>query len=124
LNRAGIYSLDAIAIAAPIQLSPDMHQPPLKIALGLAVPAIEAWLLCGLNPHVTEAAWINGMREGRTPYTRPGLKIEVYGTSRPSLEVETEAMKTAASRLAANLNHLESLFPHGFGALQADLRRW
>ena len=106
------------------QFRPRTDQPPLKIALGLAVPAIEAWLLCGVNPHVTEAAWINGMREGRTPYTKPGLKFEVYGTSRPSLEVETEAMKTAASRLAANLNDLVILFPHGFGAFQADLRRW
>jgi hypothetical protein len=106
------------------QLRPRPHQAPLKTALGLAVPAIEAWLLSGVNPHVTEAAWINGLKDGRAPYTRPDLKNEVYGTSRPSLEVETETMKTAASRLAANLNSLETLFPHGFGALQADLRSW
>jgi hypothetical protein len=107
------------------QLRPRPHKPPLKIALGLAVPAIEAWLLCGVNPHVTEAAWINGMKAGQNPpYTRPNLKDELYGTSRPSLPVETEAMKTAASRLAASLNNLETLFPHGFGALQADLRKW
>jgi hypothetical protein len=35
----------------------------LKIAIGLAVPAIEAWLLCGVDPHITEAAWINGLKE-------------------------------------------------------------
>jgi hypothetical protein len=45
-------------------------------------------------------------------------------TARPSLEVETEVMKTSASGLAANLNNLKTLFPHGFGALEADLRRW
>jgi hypothetical protein len=106
------------------QLRPRPHPSPLKIALGSAVPAIEAWLLCGVNPHVTEAAWINGMREGRPPYTKPSLKSELYGTSHPSLAVETKAMKTAASRLAANLNNLEICFPHGFGALKADLRRW
>ncbi len=106
------------------QVRPRQHQPPLKIALGLAVPAIEAWLLSGVNPHVTEAAWINGMKTGQEPYTRPSLKDELYGTSHPSLAVETEVMKTAASRLAANLQNLEILFPHGFGALQADLRSW
>ena len=88
------------------------------------MPAIEAWLLCGANPHITESAWINGMREGRTPYTRASLKNELYGTSHPSLVVETEAMMSAASRLAADLLAIERLFPHGFGALQADLRRW
>lgn len=106
------------------QVHPRQHQPPLKTALGLAVPAIEAWLLCGVNPDVTEAAWINGMKGGRTPYTRRGLKSELYGTSHPSLAVETAAMKTAASRLAANIKNLETLFPHGFGALQTDLRTW
>lgn len=103
---------------------PRQHQPPLKIALGLAVPTIEAWLLSGVNPHVSEAAWINGMKAGREPYTRPSLKDEFYGTSHPSLAVETEAMKTAALRIAANLKNFEILFPHGFGALQNDLKRW
>jgi hypothetical protein len=106
------------------QFRPRQNQPPLKIALGLAVPAIEAWLLCGVNPHVTEAAWINGMSEGRTPYTTSSLKDELYGTSHPSLAVETGAMKTAASRLTANLDHLEIMFPQGFGALMADLKKW
>jgi hypothetical protein len=106
------------------QVRPRQHQPPLKIALGLAVPAIEAWLLCGVNAHVTEAAWINGMDQGQMPYTRPNLKNELYGTARPSLAVETEAMTSAASRLAANLNNLEILFPQGFGALRGDLKRW
>jgi hypothetical protein len=106
------------------QFRPRPHQPPLKMAVGLAVPAIEAWLLCGVNPQVTEMAWINGMKEGQTPYTKEKLKNEVYGTSRPSLEVETKAMKIAASRLATNLNILETLFPCGFGALKADLKSW
>lgn len=106
------------------QVRPRPDQPPLKIALGLAVPAIEAWLLCGVNPHVTEAAWINGMKEGQMPYSRPDLKQELYGTSRPSLAIETETMKSAALRLIADFSSLERLFPFGFGALQTDLRRW
>jgi hypothetical protein len=98
--------------------------PPLKIALGLAVPAIEAWLLCGVDPHVTEAAWISGLKQGPMPYTKMELKHKLYGTSHPSLEVETEAMKKAASRLAKNLSPLESLFAQGFGPLQNSLKGW
>lgn len=77
------------------QVRPRQHIPPLKVAIGLAVPSIEAWLLCGINPHVSEAAWINGVREGRLPYTKDSLKAEVYGTSHPSLLIETEAMRQA-----------------------------
>ena len=119
-----LCQLRRIAEEVRQQARPRAHQPPLKIALGSAVPAIEAWLLCGVNPHVTEAAWINGMREGRLSYTRPALKTELYGTSRPSLAVETEAMKNAASRLVSDLKNLETAFPQGFGALQADLKKW
>jgi hypothetical protein len=101
-------------------------RPALKAAIGLAVPAIEAWLLCGVNPHVTEAAWINGLKEmrGRMPYTKAGLKQELYGTAHPSLALETERMTAAASRLAADTSILESLFPFGFGTLAESLRSW
>jgi hypothetical protein len=106
------------------QVRPRQHQATLKIALGLAVPAIEAWLLCGVDPHVTEAAWINGLKEGRMPYTKGSLKNQLYGTSHPSLAIETEAMKAAAARIAVNLSLVENLFPGGFGSLQKDLRGW
>jgi hypothetical protein len=99
-------------------------RPPLKIALGLAVPAIEAWLLCATDPHVTEAAWINGLKAGRMPYSKGNLKQQLYGTPHPSLAVETEAMKAAATRLSRDLSAIESLFPHGFGALLRSLRSW
>jgi hypothetical protein len=113
-------------IAADVwqQVRPRTHQTPLKTALGTAVPAIEAWLLCGVNPHLSEAAWFIGLKEGRMPYSKRGLKHELYGTSHPSLAVETGAMKKAAVRLTSGLHHLEKMFPQGFGALQADLKRW
>jgi hypothetical protein len=58
------------------------------------------------------------------PYTKTALKDKLYGNSRPSLPVETEAMKIAATRLAKDFNSLENLFPVGFGNLRADLRNW
>ena len=103
---------------------PRATLPPLKIALGLAVPAIEAWLLCGVDSHVTEAAWINGLKQGAMPYTKAKLKHKLYGTSHPSLDIETEAMKKAASRLAENLSSLENLFAQGFGPLRDSLKDW
>ena len=96
------------------------------IALGLAVPAIEAWLLCDVDSHVTEAAWANGLKDerGRMPYTKKGLKQQLYGTSHPSLALETEKMKEAATRIAGNPGFVEAAFPQGFGALVRSLRSW
>lgn len=122
--KCRLCQLRHIADEVQQQVHPRQNLPPLKIGFGLAVPTIEAWLLCGVNPHVTEAAWINGLKEGRTPFTKESLKQEFYGTSHPSLAIETEDMKRAARRLASSLSTMESLFPHGFGALLRNLRGW
>jgi hypothetical protein len=106
------------------QVRPREGRAALKIALGLAVPAIEAWLLCGINPHVTEAVWINGLKSGAMPYSKGSLKLQLYGTSHPSLAIEMEAMKKAATRLSQDFSAIEKLFPHGFGALAKSLRSW
>ena len=104
------------------QLRPVPGRPQIKIAVGIAVPAVEAWYRCGLDPHVTEAAWIAGLPSA--PYTRTSLKEDVYGTSRPSLELETRRATKEARRLAQDLQLLEQCFPTGFGALARDVRNW
>ena len=106
------------------QLRPIQGRPQIKIAVGLAVPAIEAWYRCGLDPHVTEAAWIASLPSGHFPYTTRSLKEDVYGTSRLSLELETRCATKEARRLAQNLQLLEQCFPTGFGALTRDVRSW
>jgi len=93
-------------------------------AIGVAVPAIEAWLLCGRDPTVTEAAWVAGQESGRPPYTRAELKARVYGTSRPSLPWETKRALEEISRHRGDVRRLEHDFPLGFGALARDLRGW
>ena len=123
-SKCRLCQLQRIVSEVQQQVRPVPNRPPLKIALGVAVPQIEAWLLCGADPHVTEAAWINGLKTGQKPYTQPGLKEQLYGTSHPSLPIETEAMKIAATRLAADLSGLKNLFPVGFGNLQSDLASW
>ncbi len=103
---------------------PVQGRPRIKIAVGIAVPAVEAWYQCGRDPHVTEAAWIAGLSSGRFPYTTSRLKEDVYGTSRPSLELETRCATEEARRLVQDLPLLEQCFPTGFGALAREVRNW
>ncbi len=93
-------------------------------AVGLAVPAIEAWYLCGRDTSVTEAAWVNGQAAGRPPYTRRELKWRVYGTERPSLPLEIRRAVQEVTRQQGDLRRLENDFPQGFGSLARDLRSW
>lgn len=106
------------------KLGPVPHRGPLRTAVGLAVPAIEAWYLCGNDPNVSESAWKQGLAEGRTPYTRNQLKQRAYGTDRPSLALETECATREAQRIALDLDLLAKKFPIGFGALRSDLGKW
>lgn len=105
-------------------LSAMSTRSPLKVALGLAVPQIEAWYRCGLDPHVTEAEWVRKLQGERLTYDKQSLKKSAYGVDRISNFDRTELAKQAAQRLATNLDQLEQLFPNGFGCLVRDLRNW
>ncbi|MDR0352632.1 MAG: hypothetical protein LBI02_04530 [Opitutaceae bacterium] len=91
--------------------------------VGIAVPAMEAWCLCGRDERVTEAAWAAGQHAGAPPYTRKELKTRVYGTDRPTLAHETEVALAAVRRHRHDTRRLEYDFP-GFAALASDLRSW
>jgi hypothetical protein len=93
-------------------------------AVGLAVPAVEAWYLCGRDTSITEAAWIEGQQAGRAPYTRRELKWKVYGTDRPTLPHEIKRAVQEVSRHHGDVRRLENDFPQGFGSLARDLRSW
>lgn len=97
----------------------------MKVAIGLAVPAIEAWYLCGIDPHVSEAAWARKLQQGeRITYTRSTLKKSVYGTERPTIEIMKRHATTAATRLVSDLSGIGRLFPEGFGSFVNDVRNW
>lgn len=102
----------------------DVPYEPIKTAVGLAVPAIEAWYLCGKDTNVSENAWVQAMREHRRPYTRRVLKERVYGTSRPNRALETRCATDEMTRVVQDLGRLERQFPVGFGSLLHDLRQW
>jgi hypothetical protein len=99
-------------------------QPELKVAVGLPVPAIEAWYLAGKNHEVGEPGWIVGLANGRPPFTRPQLKKLVYGTDRPSLELETECAVREARRIITDMSAIETALPAGFGLMARTIRSW
>jgi hypothetical protein len=91
--------------------------------VGVAVPAIEAWYLCGRDPTVSEEAWSAGLSESRPPYTRRELKERIYGTDRPNLALQTSHALKAVRAHSRDTRRIEYDFP-GFAALAADLRTW
>jgi len=106
------------------QLKNVLGRVPLKIAIGVAVPAIEAWWLCKSNPQISEAAWEQGLIEKREPYSKLELKRRLYGSDYRSLELMTRKMTEAAQVIAGDLPALERTFPEGFGSLAKELRSW
>lgn len=92
-------------------------------AAGLAVPAAEAWYLCGRDEQVGEEQWRAERDAGRVPYTRRELKLRVYGTERPTLPQAVTHAAAAARRHARDLRRLENDFL-GFAVMADDLRGW
>jgi len=110
--------------SALAKVNPLPNRRAMKTALGLAVPAIEAWYRCGLDPHVTEFEWVRKLQGEILTYDKRSLKISAYGSDPSSNFHRTEVGKQAALRLATNLEQLEQRFPNGFGALLRDLQHW
>jgi len=107
------------------RLRPVPGRIPLRLAIGLAIPAIEAWYLCGKDPTVTEAAWVNGRREGKLPYTRAELKVRAYSTDRPSLDEEVATAISQSQRHAKDaLTSLRQWFPAGCGSMLGSMEGW
>lgn len=105
---------------------PGAGRRPLRVALGLAVPSVEAWLLFAKDHRVGEALWSTAWpKESRTGAVRE-LKSVLYDTDRPTLQREMERMTREATRLVAErrLAALETHFPAGFGHLARELRQW
>ncbi len=123
-SRIGRLQRELRLVTARLASVPQRSE--LKVALGLAVPTIEAWYRCGLDPHVNEATWIRALQSNEYPYDARRLKRDVYGTDRPSLELAREVAAQQAQRLfdEKRLGLLEQLFPIGFGSLTNELRSW
>jgi hypothetical protein len=120
--RCRLCQLRAVFRRATKTLPPAHGRRRVLRAMGLAVPAAEAWYLCGLDETVGEAGWIAARETGgEAPYTRRELKLRVYGTERPTLPLALEHAAKAARRHARDLRRLENDFP-GFARMADDLR--
>src|SRR5712691_1897490 len=64
------------------RLTPVPDREIIKVAIGLAVPAIEAWYLCGMDTHVNEATWMRKLQGERITYDKRSLKSASYGSDR------------------------------------------
>jgi hypothetical protein len=123
-DRCRFCQARKIIAQARKQLKARKGRPELKVAIGLAVPAIEAWYLVGKEHEVGEAAWRAGLAARKPPFTTPKLKQLVYGTDRPSLEHETERAVAEARRIIDDIKAIETAFPAGFGLMANEIRSW
>lgn len=96
----------------------------LKVAVGLAIPTIEAWLLCGNDPRGAEAAWhqSDAAKQGAT--YRKILKTVLYGSEISPQQKRNQIARDADTRLAQDINLLETHFPIGFRPLAEAIRNW
>lgn len=121
--RCRLCQLRAVFRQTVKKLPPARGRDRVSRGIGVAVPAIEGWYLCGRDERVTEQVWLKGQETGVPPYTRSELKFRVYGTDRPSLRHEIDCALQEVARHSRDSRRLENDFP-GFAALARDLRAW
>jgi hypothetical protein len=123
-ERCRLCRARKIIAKAQKKLKARQGRPELKVAIGLAVPAIEAWYLAGKNRQVGEAASRQAGAPGRLPFTRLQLKQMVYGTDRPFRELEIECAVKETRRIICDLKAIDTAFPAGFGLMANEIRSW
>ncbi len=124
-NACRLCQLYGVAEKTMRRLMKKSDRPPIQIALGLAVPALEAWYLAGKDSEVSEQAWLDIQNGDAHYYDRKELKRRVYQTIRPTLQQQTARAIEETTRLKrGQLRMLEQLFPMGFGNLARMVRQW
>ena len=96
---------------------------PLLVAIGLAVPAIEAWYLHGIDIHSTESHFQRESPRALTTVRRQ-LKISAYGSVAVPQRVLTAKAIDHCTRIATDIGSLQQAFPSGFGTFARSLRLW
>lgn len=123
-DRCRFCQLRSMVNCVQLGLRPVPSRAPIKTAVGVALPAIEAWYRVGHAANMNEAALIERVNVGGSFDLKRDLKRDVYGADRPSLELETARAIEEAERLLADLDALEAAFPNGFGLFAQSVRLW
>lgn len=97
---------------------------PLKVAVGTPVPTLEAWLLAGVRPDVTEAAWAVARREGRAQATPGALKLAAYGGRNVVTGIMRPRARTLIREALERGDLLATTFPGGYAPLEDAIRAW
>jgi hypothetical protein len=123
-QRCRFCQLKRIAVDFESSIRPRPNGTPLRTAIGLAAPEIEAWYLCGLYGWATESMWLEALDSRRHVTYRARLKPNAYGIDRAPGGVKTTKAREHAARLAGDLERLETCFQNGFGPLAREIRSW
>jgi hypothetical protein len=95
-----------------------------RTAVGVAVPAIEAWLLAGLDSRASEASWAQAQREARFFQIKRALKLAAYGAARVGEQVAIPRARHLILEALRKGDLLRQSFPAGFGAFADDILAW
>jgi hypothetical protein len=117
--------LRALADRTLTRLPPIQGFPPIKTAIAVPTPSIEAWYLFGSDPRCSEAQWKMRQDAGISAVSEiRALKERVYGGYPASLDLMTSHAVQYAEGLKESIVQLEGFFPNSFGLLATELRTW
>ncbi len=122
-HKCRLCILKRIVSETLVNLKPLSHRQMIKTAVGVAVPSIEAWLLCGMKSDTSEDKWKRKMTGETVRYDKTSLKRNIYG-ERPFKQRRMETAISEATRIAQKLELLEEKFPEGFGNLVREIKSW
>lgn len=105
-------------------LTPIAGKVPTRTAVGVAVPAIEAWLLAGIDPRASEAAWLQARQENRFIDMTRSLKVAAYGAATVGEGVAIPRARQLILDALRKGDLLRECFPAGFGAFADDILGW
>jgi hypothetical protein len=110
-----------LQIRASLKPDPIIRTAPLKFAIGLAVPSIEAWYRCGVDNHCTELHFRREAK-GTLRQERRRLKSETYGAVQAPEPLMMAKMREHLRE--PDVARLALHFPNGFGSLKRALEHW
>jgi hypothetical protein len=116
--------LKTIVKATLASLGPVAQKPALKVAIGVAMPALEAWLLSPDDVTLCEANWERALSSEIDTDIGKRLKRQLFGVERPDSFVRRDLVLKAAHRCIPHLSVLRDRFPNGFGKMVEDILAW